>query len=198
MTPFDAVQWKNDFIDWVVCEDISFGQATSSRTIDLLKTSGAPAARLLAEHASTVSNWVQDQYQQRLEEVRSLLHSASSKIHLSFDIWSSGVGKDFIGVVGHFVDAQMQLRVCLLGLPPIYGTHSGENMAPALKEVIDRFNISDKLGYFMMDNADSNDNCLKHLHTTVPTIDPVKHRLRCAGHIINYSKVRWISIELTI
>jgi hypothetical protein len=40
------------------------------------------------------------------------------------------------------------------------GPHSGENIAALLSTVIDFYNISADLGFFMMDNASNNDTCV--------------------------------------
>ncbi|XP_044718832.1 uncharacterized protein HRG_07397 [Hirsutella rhossiliensis] len=75
-----------------------------------------------------------------------------------------------------------QKRDVLLGLPRLVGPHSGENIAAYLKEVIDRYELGSKLGYFMLDNAKSNDTCLETLARWFP-MDVSRRRLRCIGHV---------------
>jgi hypothetical protein len=42
------------------------------------------------------------------------------------------------------------------------------------------------LGYFVLDNASSNDICVQEiLKQLQPRLDPKKRRLRCFGHIVN-------------
>jgi hypothetical protein len=71
----------------------------------------------------------------------------------------------------------------------LYGSHSGENMAKMLVRIIQEFEITDRLGYFMIDNADSNDTCLEHLIREIlpgATDDDIdERRLRCWGHVLN-------------
>ncbi|OAQ61313.1 transposase-like protein [Purpureocillium lilacinum] len=57
-------------------------------------------------------------------------------------------------------------------------------MATYIKEVINQYEIGSKLGYFMLDNAESNDTCLETLASWFP-MDVSSRRLRCIGHIIN-------------
>jgi len=59
-------------------------------------------------------------------------------------------------------------------------------MAQSVIAVIKEYEVTNILGYFILDNASSNDTCvrevLKQLH---PNLNPKKHRLHYFGHIIN-------------
>ena len=82
------------------------------------------------------------------------------------------------------VDQYYRLCCNLLDLPCIKGPHSGENIAAVLSAAIDHYNIQSRLGYFMMDNASSNDRCVSVLSEKYPTLS-AESRLRCIGHILN-------------
>ncbi|KAG7100801.1 Zinc finger BED domain-containing protein RICESLEEPER 1 like [Verticillium longisporum] len=114
----------------------------------------------------------------------NLVKGAKSSVRLSFDLWPASNGFHYISIVGHFVDSEGEKRDVLLGLPRLVGPHSGESMAPYVKEVIDQYEMGFKLGYFMLDNAESNDTCLETLARWFP-MDISRRRLRCIGHIIN-------------
>jgi hypothetical protein len=136
------------------------------------------------QNHSTVSSWISQAFIRRRQIIFDLIKTAMSQVHLSFDLWTAGTAKNYLGIVSHFVDAEGFKRDVLIGLPRIIGPHSGENVAPYVKEVIDRYELGSKLGYFVLDNADSNDTCLKALAVWFP-IDVGRRRLRCIGHIIN-------------
>jgi hypothetical protein len=70
------------------------------------------------------------------------------------------------------------------------GGHSGDNQASVLMDVIEDYDIAPKIGYLVMDNAFNNDTLVEHLeqqllerHSVI--WEPVHHRLRCNGHVIN-------------
>jgi hypothetical protein len=69
------------------------------------------------------------------------------------------------------------------------GDYSGENMAFYVFKVINNYDITDKIGFFTLDNARSNDTCLQtFLQTAFPDItdDGIKtRRIRCFGHVVN-------------
>lgn len=150
----------------------------------LIANGGELASQLVPEHHTTVCSWIRQSFERRRQIIFDLVKNAKSSVHLSFDLWTASNGFNYIGIVSHFVDIANQKRDVLLGLPRLVGPHSGENIASYVKEVIDRYELGSKLGYFMLDNADSNDTCLETLARWYP-MDVSQRRLRCIGHIIN-------------
>ncbi|KAK4077565.1 hypothetical protein Purlil1_12327 [Purpureocillium lilacinum] len=184
---FDEGTWKARFVDWVIVEDVTFRQASSERLRWLITNGGELASQLLPEHHTTVCSWICQTFESRRHIIANLVKNARSSIHLSFDLWTASNGFHHVGIVGHFVDNDGRKRDVLLGLPRLVGRlgpHSGENIAPYVKEVIDQYEMGAKLGYFMLDNAESNDTCLETLAQWFP-MDVGRRRLRCIGHIIN-------------
>lgn len=171
-------------MDWIILEDVTFRQASSQRLRWLIANGGELASQLLPEHHTTVCSWIRQSFESRRQIIFNLVKDAKGCVHLSFDLWTASNGFHYIGVVGHFVDGEGQKIDVLLGLPRLVGPHSGENMATYVKEVIDRYEIGARLGYFMLDNAESNDTCLEALARWFP-MDVSRRRLRCVGHIIN-------------
>ena len=77
----------------------------------------------------------------------------------------------------------------LLALRRLHGRHGGENQAALLIQIIKEFEITDRLGYFVTDNAFNNDTAVDIvLRTCLPTLTAAQRhqrRLRCWGHILN-------------
>jgi len=69
------------------------------------------------------------------------------------------------------------------------GRHTGENQAACFLEVIQPYHMTEKIGYITLDNVSNNDTALqhiaRHLREQDISFDPVQHRLRCFGHVIN-------------
>ncbi|KJZ70185.1 hypothetical protein HIM_10408 [Hirsutella minnesotensis 3608] len=108
------------------------------------------------------------------------------------DVWSSPQRKAFIAVHAQWVDEEYKPRKALLGLPNLRRSHSGTAMTPHLMNIIRKYRLAPKIGFFTRDNDAKNDTCLRHLAVELlqeygVTIDPVTSRTRCAGHIINLS-----------
>ena len=83
------------------------------------------------------------------------------------------------------VDYYGHKQTALIGLPRLLGTHTGENLYSCIKPVIEHYNISDKLGCFMIDNSGDNNELMELLANDFEVIDPDRDHLHCAGHIIN-------------
>jgi hypothetical protein len=91
-----------------------------------------------------------------------------------------------LAVVGHFVLYTGEAKSCLLGLRHVESSHSDENIAQSVIAVIEEYEIKDLLGYFVLDNALSNDTCVQEILKQLwPELDLQKRRLCCFGYIVN-------------
>jgi hypothetical protein len=181
--PLAAERWREDFINWITHDDITFEQAASPWLRKVIINGGKHIANLLP-CSRTVRTWIMNTYHERVADVKRSLANSRSKINLSFDAWSSPNHRSLLGVVAHWIDEKRTLKTALLALRPLKG-HTGNDMAEALIPVVKLFGIGDKLGAFQMDNATSNDTAMNALAARIPGINPKESRLRCFGHIVN-------------
>jgi hypothetical protein len=108
---------------------------------------------------------------------------ARSTITVSFDHWLADNELDLLGVVAHYLDSNLELKTVLLALKPSYG-HDAQELQDTLLSVLREYKISDKIGYFIADNAANNDATLRLLSHHID-VKPAKQRLHCSGHVIN-------------
>ncbi|SCO92651.1 uncharacterized protein FRV6_16779 [Fusarium oxysporum] len=81
-------------------------------------------------------------------------------------------------------------QTTVLGIRRVYGEHTGENIGSVILEWLREYDVGgDQIGYFMLDNASSNDTAVEFiLKELCPWMTPKQRRhrrLRCLGHIIN-------------
>jgi hypothetical protein len=120
-------------------------------------------------------------YKERLNDVQESINNSRSKIVLSLDSWSAPNKLSLLGVVGHWLDKERDLKTALLGLRPLDG-HAGTDIADVLRGVMETFGLTTAKGSaYQMDNATNNDTALKELDSAAAP----QTRLRCLGHIIN-------------
>ncbi|KAF4491061.1 Pyruvate decarboxylase [Colletotrichum fructicola Nara gc5] len=121
--------------------------------------------------------------------VKSELHSALSKIHLSFDLWSSPNIYAFMAVTGHFIHADGTIQSRLLAFPQHHGNHSGLSLSETLIDAVDRYELRPRIGVTISDNATNNDTCLRAFYRSISPemtdADVKARRMRCYGHILN-------------
>ena len=69
------------------------------------------------------------------------------------------------------------------------GEHSGGNQAAVVLDVLNDYEIRNKLGYMVMDNVGSNDTLITIVGTSLNdkgvSYNAIQRRLRCNGHVIN-------------
>jgi hypothetical protein len=181
--PLQAERWREDFVNWITYDNISFEQAASPWLRKVILGRGAQVQHLLP-CARTVRSWLTSTFSDRITEVRTSLARSRSRIVLSFDAWSSPNHYSVLGVVGYWIDTDRQLRTGLLAIKVLEG-HHGVEQADVLQEVIATYNIEHKISAFQIDNATNNDTALDALASSIPGVDRKQLRLRCFGHIIN-------------
>ena len=148
------------------------------------------AVKKLPKSANTVRSDIMKCFEAAKVTVKENLKIARSKIHLSFDLWTSPNFKAMLAIVGHWTSYEFKVETALLAMKEITGAHKGEFIAPVLHGVAKEFGIDDKLGYFMADNATNNDKALRFLDRAIRNegrigFDVEERRLRCLGHILN-------------
>ena len=148
-----------------------------------------PTVEPLLASRYTIQRRVTNSYAVRKAIVQRRLHEAlSSQIHFTNDLWTYH-NHAYQAVVAHFIDDHGKLQKALLGLKHLERSHSGEAQAERFYAVLQDWGLQDRIGYFMMDNASSNDSMLRHIAANLGIQDVdefvVQRRLRCIGHIIN-------------
>jgi hypothetical protein len=118
--------------------------------------------------------------------VVEMICTAISKIHISFDGWTTKGGKrGFFGIVAHFVDNTGSIRDIAIDLPQFTGAHSGDRIAGCVEKTLQSFGITEpKLGYFVLENASNNDTAIAALGLKY-NFNPAHRCLRCGAHTIN-------------
>jgi hypothetical protein len=137
-------------------------------------------------HAA-ISDWIREEFQCQKNDTREQLSQAQSQIHLSFDLWTSPF-RNFavLSIVAHFLHKNNKNTALLLGLRRNRDSHNGENMGKLVLEILKEYEIHNRFGYFVLDNASSNDNAVKTILQEYNISSQYKlRRLRCFGHIIN-------------
>ncbi len=73
--------------------------------------------------------------------------------------------------MGHFTLKEGKLECFLLSLTEIKGSHIGENQANIILATLTSYNICKRLGYFVMDNATTNDILMDYISADLESED---------------------------
>ncbi|CAF4483082.1 unnamed protein product [Rotaria socialis] len=74
---------------------------------------------------------------------------------LTVDGWSDRRCRSFLGIICHFIDSKMIPHAVLIDFLRIKSPHTGENIRQLTEEVLDKFNIKEKVYKIVTDNASS-------------------------------------------
>jgi hypothetical protein len=150
--------------------------------------------RYLIKSHHSISKWVKDDYQEARKQLKSQLAKSRSRIHISFDGWTSPNCKAILGICAHFLTPGLVLRHALIGFKEITGIHDGENLAEYIINLLLGLEIDHKIGVFVGDNAGNVDTAVEAI---VRRFRPEEaslsaRRSRCLGHIINLAAKAFI------
>ncbi|KAF7448806.1 hypothetical protein A1F94_006154 [Pyrenophora tritici-repentis] len=95
----------------------------------MLEAANPDAARAIWTSRTSVARYVFRVYDHLKPRIIMALSQSLSKIHISFDSWTTkGSKRGFLGVVAHFVNTDGKLVDLPIALPQLTGAHSGANV----------------------------------------------------------------------
>ena len=133
---------------------------------------------------SASSAWVHHAYQAVRQQIKQSLKQAVSRISISFDVWTASHNIAVVGIIAHYIDRNYNNQHVVIGLPELHGSHSGENITKLVIMTLQSFEISDRVAFYISDNASAMDKAIRLLCEATGS-NYEWSRLRCAAHIIN-------------
>jgi hypothetical protein len=189
VTTYEWSKFKALLVRWIVYCQLAITMLENTYFREVIGFLNEGVLTLLPVAQATLRLWIIEAWQGQKEVIKKELKDAVSSIHLSFDLWTSPNHFAIISVYAHFISDKGHRKQRLLAFQRVRGVHTGENQAGTVLAVIKDYEIDQKIGYFMTDNAQSNDVCidivLQELYPHMPSKQRAARRLRCLGHIVN-------------
>lgn len=119
-------------------------------------------------------------------QVLSALSESISKVHVSFDHWTSKEDNcSFLGVVAHYANASGEIVGLPIPIPQPVGIHAGERIADVVSRNLQYFGINrSKLGCFVLGNT-YNEGATANKLATMCNFDAAERWLRCSCNVLN-------------
>ncbi|KAM4061736.1 restless-like transposase [Hirsutella rhossiliensis] len=157
---FDKDVFQSLLLAWITESNVAFRAVEAPRFRRLLEYLN-PSIALTQAHMthSTIRTKLFQEYHQYKHIVIKELRERPGQIHLAFDGWRSPNRYALNGIAAFYLSKEKRPQKIILGLPELRESHTGENIASQVAEVIESFEIQDKIGK--------------------------QRRVRCFGHIIN-------------
>ena len=116
--PFRQQEFKNAFLEWVICDNVKHRAAASTRLKRAFKIANMQALDAIPKSHATVASWIHEMHAHFEPTIIDEIKMAKSKISISFDGWGTKHEKlSVVGVVAHFVNSKYEVVSRLLGLP---------------------------------------------------------------------------------
>lgn len=173
-------------LEWIAHDRIAFSAVESSHFQAFCEALDPAYATVIPSSHNSVRAWLITEFELKRAKVTARLAMSKSMVHTSFDLWTSPhKNMAVLGIVAHFMNSDYTNEATLLALRQIKGTHSGQNMAEAVVDTLQTYQI-ERLGYFVCDNASSNDTAILDILKSYRLAkEKDRRRLRCLGHIVN-------------
>ena len=168
----------------IVVENLPFSYAESPTLRDIF-TLLNPNCSKMTIGADVIADNVLRRYLQEKIKIRKYFNKVESQISLTLDVWTSPNRFSVLGITCHWIDGNWQLRELVLDASELKGPHSGANMAQHVLEILNEFNISEKIFCVTGDNAAANKVLGEKLGLSLKNFDGKNNMLGCVGHVIN-------------
>ncbi|KAG9386150.1 hypothetical protein A1F94_002900 [Pyrenophora tritici-repentis] len=111
LTNFNIQEFRLAAVTWLVENNLPLSQFESSSFRNMIQLASVEAERALWASHNSVSRYVIRLYNYLLPKVVASLSESMSKVHISFDGWTTKGGKrGYLGIVAHYVDSSGELR----------------------------------------------------------------------------------------
>jgi hypothetical protein len=76
-----------------------------------------------------------------------------------------------MAVTGYFLDEDWNYRELLLRFKPLHGTHLGINLSAILFQLLQKYNLTNRVLVFTTDNTSNNNTLVASIQETVQSLD---------------------------
>jgi hypothetical protein len=152
----------------------------------MIQLASIETERALWTSHNSVSQYVIRLYNFLKRKVVAELSQSISKIHISFDGWTTKGGKHrYLDIVAHYVDSHSYLKNLPITLPQLAGAHSGEAMADVVMSIFKEFKITaGKLSCFVLNTAYNNNTTIATIASKIG-LNTTERCLRCGPQTLN-------------
>ncbi|PPQ85072.1 hypothetical protein CVT26_005196 [Gymnopilus dilepis] len=156
-------------IDFVVSDDQPFRIVEKSSFRALLTYQRPAMNDSDIPHRTKLREEIVYKAEVAIDRLKEHFKTIPGKISITFDAWTSKAYDPFLAITAHYIDSpkdqprEWQLKSKVLAFEALKGRHTGANMATTISEVLDQYEINDKLGWVTADNANANDKALRVL-----------------------------------
>ncbi|KAL4568440.1 hypothetical protein LXL04_024053 [Taraxacum kok-saghyz] len=137
---------------------------------------------------TTITQDVLDIYVSEAGKLKNYFAKNKQRVSLTTDLWSSRQNLSYMCLTAHFIDKDWIIHKRIINFCPVSG-HSGEIIGKYLEKSLLDWGL-DKVFTITVDNASSNDLCIRYLKRRLnawkhSVLDSQYLHMRCCAHILS-------------
>jgi hypothetical protein len=139
----------------------------------------------------TIMRRLEELYSQMKGKFKENLSTFKSKYSITCDVWTSKNQLSFFGFTIHFIDEDWKMQQHLLSFKYLESEHDGVSLSKAMIEVLEDYEIADRLLGVTSDNASNNSTMLAAIEKYYAVKYPdsgfsvVWNQVECMAHVLN-------------
>lgn len=183
--PFTQARWNEQLLRTVLALNLSF---RSVENPEFLRLERMLNPTLIVPRRARLRQLLQGRHAAVSSALVAMLQS-SSKVSLAVDTWTSPNHLAFLSITAYVIDSDWQYREALIGFEHISGSHTGDNLASIVFNVLKNCQIDDRLFAITADNA-SNNNTMRQSLSRLLRIrsrvawDSTAGTVPCLAHVV--------------
>jgi hypothetical protein len=183
---FGQQRFRMAAVMWLVEGNHPLRELGSLSFQEMIPLANPASAEALWVSHNSVFTFVMKLFSAIQPRVIEVIRTACSKIHISFDGWTTKGGKQgFLGIVAHFATVDDIVVDIPIDLPQLVGAHTGERLAEVITSTLTTYGITaNNVRYFVLDNASNNNTAVAALARQF-NFTAASQRLRCGPHTFN-------------
>lgn len=186
--PFNIEVCVLKILTWIVMTDQPFSMIENKYFEDMVNYMNKD---VLLHSRRIIKRRLEELYLQKKNLVKEKYMRLHSKYSITCDVWTSKNQLSFFGITIHYIDENWESCSGILAFKLLTEEHDGQSLAESLIEVLEDYEISDKLLGVTTDNASNNSTMLAHLEQFYNTKYPESgfsvawNQIECMAHVIN-------------
>lgn len=142
---FTKEEYRTAIIDFVISASLPFTIVENDsfqRLITLAQLAPSPASAKLPS-PRTIRRDINAQHATLFEQISAML-SSQPFLAYTLDCWTSEWSDPFLAVTAHFINSDWVQQSVVIGMEPLTGTHSGQNLAFAFVSILRSMGLATK------------------------------------------------------
>ena len=150
--PYSREAFQEQIVHFIIGNRLSFRLVENHQFRQLLQMAAGPNNTLHFPSRNRVKETLMNLACTSQKKTMEALPS-DSKVSIALDCWTSGDQKPFMAVIGYFISKDFYFFEVLLGFSPLKGSHTGENLATVLFDVLEKHNLFSQILGITTDNV---------------------------------------------